>query len=450
MTTLSETQQHAYDLIMTGYNILITGMPGSGKTFLINETVQKLKSLGKNVLVTSMTASSALLIGGTTLHSALGLGIGKGDVDKLCHGIRRNGSAKKAWKKTDVLVIDEVSMLSPSLFDKIENVARIMRSSPVVFGGIQIVLSGDFLQLPVVGESNSFCFDATKWGDCVNAIVHLTTNFRQSGDAMFQRCLSEIRSGTVSDEMFDILKSRVNVELVESVELTDSVELAEHVDATQMLDDNSNQKIIPTKLYCRNVDVDSENRSELSKLIKTTGAEVYQYDMEIEISPDTTLRDDQIDNMIKKSCSAAQSIEVCVGAQVILTYNLDIVSHLVNGSRGVVCGFRDDLPVVRFKSGKTIIVDFMQWVIKDDDDSVVATCHQIPLKIAYALTVHKCQGITLDFAVIDLAGVFENGQAYVALSRVRSIDSMSLRNLSRAAFRSSSRALEFYTECTSS
>jgi len=446
MTTLSETQQHAYDLIITGYNVLITGMPGSGKTFLINETVQKLKSLGKNVLVTSLTAASALLIGGTTLHSALGLGLGKGDVDKLCHGIRRNGSAKKAWKKTDVLVIDEVSMLSPSLFDKIENVARVMRSSHVVFGGIQVVLSGDFLQLPVVGETNSFCFDATKWSECVNAIVHLKTNFRQSGDSLFQKCLSEIRSGTVSDEMFDILKSRVNAELIEIAGPDELEELEEPVNTTST--NGCKQSIIPTKLYCRNIDVDSENRSELNKLIKTTKAEVYQYDMEIEMLSNTKLSDVQIDNMIKKSCSATASLEICVGAQVVLTYNLDILSHLVNGSRGVVCRFENDLPVVRFKSGRTIVVDFQQWVIKDEDDELVATCHQIPLKIAYALTVHRCQGITLDFAVIDLAGVFENGQAYVALSRVRSIDSMSLRNLSRGAFKTSTRALEFYSECS--
>jgi hypothetical protein len=238
---LSEKQQVAYDLVARGENVFITSPAGGGKTFFIKTIYKRFKE-SKNIAVTSTTGTSAILIDGVTLYSYLGIGLGTSDVSSLFLMIKKRRDILKRWRDLNILIIDEISMLSPVLFDKLENLARVIRKNTLPFGGIQIILSGDFLQLPVVGDSDSFCFDALSWNTCIKNIVYLNENFRQ-GDTVFKKCLNEIRVGNISPETTKLLRSRVNAKL------------------------ENEFGILPTKIYSLNRDVDQENDEELDKLV---------------------------------------------------------------------------------------------------------------------------------------------------------------------------------------
>lgn len=414
---LSEKQQIVYDLISKGQNVFMTGLAGSGKTHLIKKIYSDFYRCS-NIGVTSTTGTSAILINGSTLHSFLGIGLGQSNVESLFFKIKKNSRVYKKWRELDLLIIDEVSMLSPALFDKLENLARLIRKNDDPFGGIQLLLSGDFLQLPVVGEYDSFCFDAESWKTCINNIVYLDQNFRQS-DSVFQKCLNEIRLGTISDETKKVLESRVNATL------------------------HNDLGILPTKIYSLNRDVDSENESELYKLLESKDdLQFFQYDLEYEVLKKGLKN---VDEKIKKACNAPFSIQLCVGAQVMLLYNMDIALKLVNGSRGVVVGFEGDFPKVKFLNGVEMVIDYKVWTLEENDE-VILQWKQVPLRVAFAISSHKSQGITIDYAIVDLSNIFENSQAYVALSRVKSLEGLSLRNLNILSIKSHPRAIEFYSK----
>lgn len=414
---LSEKQQKVYDLISKGQNVFMTGLAGSGKTHLIKKIYCNFHR-SCNIGVTSTTGTSAILIDGSTLHSFLGIGLGQSSIDSLFFKIKKNSRVYKKWRELDLLIIDEVSMLSPILFDKLESLARLIRKNDQPFGGIQLLLSGDFLQLPVVGEYDSFCFDAETWSICIKNIIYLDQNFRQS-DSVFQKCLNEIRLGTISNETKEILESRVDATL------------------------HNDLGILPTKIYSLNRDVDAENESELYKLLETKDdLQFYQYDLEYEVLKKGLKN---VDEKIKKACNAPFIIQLCVGAQVMLLYNMDIALKLVNGSRGVVVGFEGDFPKVKFLNGVEMVIDYKVWTLEENDE-VILQWKQVPLRVAFALSSHKSQGITIDYAIVDLSNIFENSQAYVALSRVKSLEGLSLRNLNILSIKSHPRAIEFYSK----
>lgn len=414
--TLSKKQQEAYDLIIKGKNVFLTGAGGSGKTLLIKYLYKKLKDY-REIALTSTTGTSAILIGGTTLHSYLGIGLGKLDAKSLLLQIRRKSWILKRWKTLDILVIDEISMLSPVLFDKLEYIARNIRKNERPFGGIQLILSGDFYQLPVVGESNTFCFNAESWKYCIQHTIYFTENFRQD-DFIFQQCLNEIRVGKVSQNTLNILKSRENKKL----ENTDG--------------------ILPTKIFSLNVDVDEENENELNKLVENNpDLEFFEYEMQIEVLNEKLAKD--IEEKIKKVCMAPFTLQLCVGAQVMLLYNLELENKLCNGSRGIVIRFENDLPVVKFVNGVTRTIDTQNWEIYENDE-IVVSWKQIPLKVAYACSSHKVQGMSIDYAEVDLANIFEYGQAYVALSRVRTLEGLSIKNFNKNCIKANPKVTEYY------
>jgi ATP-dependent DNA helicase PIF1 len=365
----TKQQQKAYDLMVKGENVFITGPSGTGKSLIIN-TFQKYHSIHKNIAITSTTGISALLIGGTTLHSFLGIGLGNGSVDELVKKIMRSKKAVQRWKNTDVLIIDEISMLSPELFDKLEEIARIIRRPNPMrildrdilkeypFGGIQLVLSGDFLQLPVVGEGN-FCFESKSWNKCVPNVIQLDEIMRQT-DPDFQEVLNDLRFGDVSERAKKLLTSRMKVSLKNDV------------------------GIKPTRIYTTNFDVDSMNNKELDKL----DDELYQYDMDIHFYKYVPNKSEAIEKY-KKNCIAPQSLQLCKGAQVMLLINLDLDMGLVNGSRGVVTSFFNDLPIVKFANGEELNIGYHSWEIEEEHKKFVRIT-QIPLKLAWAVTVHKC------------------------------------------------------------
>lgn len=412
--SLSQKQKYAYKLMTEGKNIFLTGCAGVGKTVSIKLFYKQYRSV-KNIGITSTTGISSILIGGSTIHSYLGLGLAKEPAEILYMKILNNSKMAKKWKNLQVLIIDEVSMLSPELFDKLELLARLVRGNTLRFGGIQLILTGDFLQLPCV-ESDEFCFQTKTWEKCIDEVIYMTEIFRQD-DIEFQECLNEVRTGELSDKSKEILKSRVNIKL-----------------------ENKNG-ILPTKIYCLNRDVDRENNQELNKLLeKNSNLEFYQYDLEY-----TVLKKNlkYIEDKIKKVCIAPEVLELCIGAQVMLLYNIDLENRLANGSRGVVIGFSDDFPIVRFLSGIERIITHQVWKIEDNGE-VLMNITQIPLKLAFACTVHKTQGITLDYAELDLENVFENGQAYVALSRVKKLEGLSIKNLDFDKIFSHPEAIKFY------
>lgn len=411
-------QQNVINAIMNGDNIFITGPGGTGKTTIIRHIAAIL-----DVGVTAMTGAAAVLINGQTLHSFLGIGLGKGSVDELVKRINGFPKVRRVWRDLERLVIDEVSMMSAELFEKLNEVGKEVRANDKPFGGIQLILSGDFLQLPCV--KGQFCFESGAWEECKLKVFHLTTIMRQD-NTRFQECLNKARFGVITQEDIDFITQSRD-------------EPGEHPNQASP----DQQRIKPTKIFCYNADVDALNQSKLDKLChehekngvtETNG--LREFNAEI-VTRDLIIKD------ITKFCNAQPTLQLAVGAQVMLLVNRDVELHLVNGSRGVVVGFDDDdLPIVRFKHA-TITIDFHAYEIKEHKKTL-ATIFQIPLKLAYAITVHKSQGVTLDAAMIDLNGVFEFGQAYVALSRVRDTTGVELFNASPASFRAHPKALAFY------
>ena len=410
---LNTKQRIAFDIMCRGENLFLTGSGGVGKTRLIQHFISinknkknKFTSLG----ITSTTGTSAIIFGGSTLHSFLGIGLGNGDIETLYRNILSKKYIFKRWINLKILIIDEVSMLNPDLFDKLEILAKRIKNNDLPFGGIQLILSGDFLQLPVVGSDN-FCFEALSWNSCITNIINLTEIIRQS-DEVFQRCLNNIRFGNITEETIEILNSRVGVQLCNDI------------------------GIKPTRLYPLNKNVDYMNEKEISKI----NDDFYEYDMTInnigEI-PDYTIE------KYVKNCQASETIQLAVGVQVMLLYNLDFEKELVNGSRGVIIRFVNDIPVVKFLNGVETLIDFHDWDIKEQD-KIVLTISQIPLKLAYSFTIHKLQGSSLDYVEVDLSNIFTYAQAYVSLSRVRSLEGLSIIAIDYTKIKAHPKALEFY------
>jgi len=411
---LNAKQQEAYSHMARYKNILLTGVAGSGKSSLIKIFVKNYSHV-RNIAITSTTGTSALLVGGTTLHSYLGIGYGSDSVETLTNKICTWGWLRKRWNQLECLIIDEVSMLSPDLFDKLEEIARIVRNDERPFGGLQIILSGDFLQLPVVG-SEQFCFEAKSWNTVIDEVVYLDQIIRQ-GDPTFQQVLNSVRMGNVTEEVRSVLDSRIGVEL------------------------HNSYGIQPTKLYSTNRDVDRVNDVELDKLAED-GRQFYEYEMEIVVYPGVSNRTAAIEKFLKY-CPAQQTLQLCLGAQVILLRNIDLSNGLANGSRGVVTSFVGETPVVRFLNGEERVIDYYTWEVVESEKKILRA-QQIPLRVAYAISIHRSQGCSLDYAEVDLTNIFSYSQSYVALSRVKSLSGLSILGINYDSIQAHPRAVEFY------
>lgn len=397
-------------------NVFITGPGGTGKSTIIKYLANdSCRIIG----VTAMTGAAAVLINGQTLHSYLGIGLGKDSVDDLVRKIMNRPKSKKIWDELDILIVDEISMLSAELLIKLNNVAKEIKTNEKPFGGIQLVFAGDFLQLPCI--KGNFCFECDDWIECAFTTFHLTTILRQH-DVRFQECLNNARFGRMTQNDIEYCTSQ-----------------------SQDQGHLSGTCIKPTRILCHNADVNEINQRKLKKL---PAKEIKEYDADIEYNP--TVYDLQkhqfIFQDITKICNAQPNLHLAVGAQVMLLINIDTKNGLVNGSRGVVINFsNDELPVVLFKNGRTLKIDYHEYEVTECK-KIIGIIFQIPLKLAYAITVHKSQGLTLDSAIIDLNGVFEYGQAYVALSRVKDVNSLFLYNVTELSFKAHPKAINFYNE----
>ena len=302
---------------------------------------------------------------------------------------------------TDILIIDEISMLSPLLFDKLEEIARIIRRSNKPFGGLQLIITGDFLQLPVV-NCDKFCFESVNWNTCINETIYMHENLRQSEPA-WQKCLSELRMGELTEESKDILTSCTEREI-------------------------KNTDIKPTNLFPLNIDVREINAKHLKEVWERTG-ELFEYEMEEEIYKKNNKSMVMLLERFKRNCPVDEMVSLTVGCQVMLLWNMDLEGGLASGRRGVFVKFVNDLPYVKFMDGKTRLIDYHIWKLEDDQHKVIASISQIPLKLAYAISIHKSQGCSLDYVITDIGDIFEYGQAYVALSRVRTSTGLFIKNL---------------------
>tara|TARA_B100000073_G_scaffold272866_2_gene232608 strand:- start:488 stop:1732 length:1245 start_codon:yes stop_codon:yes gene_type:complete len=405
---LNEKQQHAYNLMENGQNVFITGGGGVGKSFLIKYFIQN--NYG-NIAITSTTGISAIIIGGTTLYSYLGIGLGTSSVSKIVSNIRKKKFYRDRWCDLHTLIIDEVSMLNPELLDKIHEIAQILRRNMKPFGGIQMILSGDFCQLPCI-KSEMFCFEAESW-QYIKHTVYLDEIIRQK-DTDFQQCLNEIRLGNTPENVRNIINKRVGIKIDKKLDIK------------------------PTKLYPLNRSVDSVNNKKLDKLINKNGT-IFEYELEYK---NHTKRKIDPEKMIN-SLPVVKNLNLTEDCQVMLIYNLDIDRGLINGSRGIVTKFVDDLPVVKFMNGEEITINYHEWEIEEKGQKIV-TISQIPLRLGYAFSIHKSQGCTIDYAEIDLSNLFEYGMGYVALSRVKSLEGLFIKKINWDNIACHPKALEFY------
>ncbi len=410
----------------------MTGPGGTGKSFLL-KTIYELipERTGKHVAVTALTGCAALLIGrfAKTLHSWAGIGLGTESAAALAAKIRRSKNSITRWLKTNILIIDEVSMMTPELLEKLDAVAKLILRSPKPMGGLQVVFVGDFYQLPPVlkdkEEDIPFVFESDIWNEIVEETVSLTKILRQV-DPVFHKILGEARNGKLSRQSLNQLMEIKEKKVWQDLEIK------------------------PTLLYSRRAIVDMVNDTNLKALPGTistfvaktvSGTEAKQEEL-TNTSPEVLRAIEKMD----KDGAYMKELRLKKGAQVMLLTNMSHERGLVNGARGIVIGFQGEegtmIPIVKFNTGDVEAISTHTWWSQDLEG---IGRKQIPLKLAYAITIHKAQGATLDCALIDIGtSTFEYGQAYVALSRVKNLESLYIWDVEPTAFRAHPKVLDFY------
>lgn len=401
-------QEEAFEILKTGINVFITGSAGSGKTHLVNKYIAYLNENDIDVAVTASTGIAATHMGGVTIHSWSGLGIRDNLTEKDLDYLEGRQYLWKRFEKVKVLIIDEVSMLHHFRLDLVNRILKHFRRSDKPFGGIQVVLVGDFFQLPPVsrlGEPRAyFVFKSEAWKEAEFAICYLTTQYRQTDDA-FLNVLNAIRSNDLDSDIGSYLQDRYQQKVEMDIE--------------------------PTRLYTHNIDVDKVNSDSLDKI----DSDVTTYEM-------TSRGKQQFVELIKKTCLAPTLLNLKVGARVMCVKN-NYEAGFANGTSGVVlsCKPNED-PVIKTVSGKVITIGRASWRI-EDEGNLKAEITQYPLRLAWAITVHKSQGMSLDAVEVDLSKSFEKGMGYVALSRVRTLAGLSLLGFNQMALQVNEEVLEF-------
>ncbi|EFN75369.1 ATP-dependent DNA helicase PIF1 [Harpegnathos saltator] len=403
---LTEEQNMILNAVLNGRNVFFTGSAGTGKSFLLRKIISALPP--DVTIATASTGVAACHIGGITLHQFAGIGLGTGTMNR-CLQLASRAASSAVWRKTKHLVIDEISMVDGDFFDKIEAVARYVRKTERPFGGIQLILCGDFFQLPPVSKNNDeakFCFQSEAWEKCVHFNYELQTVHRQKDEA-FVRILNNIRIGRVTDDIVDTLKET----------------------AKQKIESNG---VLATRLCSHVKEADEINEFQLSELKGET--KVY-----------TALdSDNSMAHVLDQQLASIPSkLILKVGAQVMLLKNVSVTSGLVNGARGVVTDFKNDIPVVQFRSGAQYDAKMEKWSIKASSGALVHR-KQVPLKLAWAFSIHKSQGLTLDCVEMCLSRVFNAGQSYVALSRAQSLQSLRILDFNSHQVWANTAVLEFY------
>lgn len=466
--SLNDEQNKILNLVVDKKkSVFFTGSAGTGKSVLMRSIIEKLKKKHardpERLCVTASTGLAACNIGGQTLHSFAGIGLGKEDVPTLVKKIKRNGKSKNRWIKCQILVIDEISMVDGELFDKLEAIARNLKNNGRPFGGIQLVITGDFFQLPPVPDQGKagvrFSFEAATWNTAIDHTIGLTQVFRQK-DPVFANMLNEMRLGRISDATVKAFKSLTR-------------DIGHDV----------------TELFPTRNEVENSNAMRLRQLVGKS--ETYNA-LDSGTLADPVARQKLLSNMM-----APQSITLKKGAQVMLIKNVD--ESLVNGSLGHVVGFMSEktfelydhdpdafeegygeeeglsskeknhrqklrekiscsksdssqklLPLVKFQiadgTTRDMLMQYDEWKVELPNGEIVAQRSQIPLILAWALSIHKAQGQTLERVKVDLGKVFEKGQAYVALSRATCQEGLQVLRFDKNKVMAHPKVVCFYTE----
>ena len=393
------TQKEALTILKTGVNVFLTGEPGSGKTHAINQYASYLRSHGVEPAITASTGIAATHIGGFTIHSWSGIGIRKHLSNYDLEMLEMNQRVYRRVSASRVLIIDEISMLDGKTLALVDRVCRAIKRTEKAFGGMQVVFVGDFFQLPPVTQEGDpplqFAFSSESWHSACPVVCYLSEQHRQE-DPVFLEALSALRKGTLEDRH----KMQLEERLVQSEKLA---------------------ALAVTKLFPHNADVYRINEAELAKL----SGQPCAFQM-------TSRGLAPLIEQLKRGCLSPETLMLKKGARVMFTKN-NFEAGFVNGTTGEVEGFRkiDGVPVVK-TSGGMRPAEPMEWTISDGS-KVLAKIEQVPLRLAWAITVHKSQGMSLDAAFMDLSGAFEYGQGYVALSRVRTFAGLYLGGLNRKA-----------------
>lgn len=400
-------QSQALRVMLSGESVFLTGAPGSGKTYVLNQFIERAKKSKKRIAITASTGIAATHIGGTTIHSWAGLGIRDSITEADHKWLKENPRLLKRYNNVDTLIIDEVSMLQGKRLDMIDEICRLLRVSDTPFGGIQIILTGDLFQLPPIDRGATkidFVHLSNAWKSLNPTICYLTEQHRQVSDPLLD-LLEAMRANDINQAHFDALSERLGAQPSTSESVT--------------------------RLYSHNQDVEQINSEHLNKIesdSKTFVMETFGVQAKVE--------------QLTKSVLAPEVLELKVGAEVMFVAN-NFSEGFVNGSRGKVTGYKDDLPLIELQSnGRIVQVGKHSWALEEDGKEK-ARVTQLPLRLAWAITIHKSQGMSLDSAEIDLSRAFTPGMGYVALSRVRSLDGVYLKGINNTALQMHPDIFEF-------
>jgi len=391
------TQAEALEILKTGKSVFLTGPAGSGKTHLLNQYIKYLRDNDVNVGITASTGIAATHMGGMTIHAYSGLGVRSTLTEYDIEELSERQYLWKRFEKTDVLIIDEISMLHHFRLDLVEKLVRNFKRNEKPWGGMQVIFCGDFFQLPPVSrrdeEEALFAYHSLAWKNMDLKVCYLEEQYRQNDDD-FLSILNAIRDGNISNQHKEKLNSRVK---------------SEH------------KKIKNSaRLYTHNVDVDFENEKELGLI----SGNIFEYDM-------WTRGGEGLVETLKKGCLAPSKLRLKKGARVMFVKN-NYEAGYANGTLGIVEDCGRDFIHVRTNQGELINVEPTSWQI-DDGGKVKAEIAQYPLRLAWAITIHKSQGMSLDAVEVDLSKAFERGMGYVALSRVKNLDGLSIVGMNESA-----------------
>ena len=438
MENLDNDQKDAISRMKQGQNVFLTGGGGTGKSYVLEHYIAYVKNKysedSKRFLgITSLTGSSALLIGGTTIHSFSGIGVSKLDENRIIETISKRKYIKNRWKELKTLIIDEISMMTPRTLRLLNKLAQFIRKNTLPFGGIQMIFSGDFCQLSPILEQHllhtmDYCFETPEWKEANIYTVYFKQIHRQS-DLEFIETLQKIRLGVSDQETSSVLMSRFKKTL-----------------------DNKNG-ILPTQLYPTRDKANCVNNSFLENLKKMH--QTHMFSMNINVEPmgnsDERIYNAEIlEQKVLSQTPIPKNIELCKDLQVILVVNLCIDDGLVNGSKGIITDFDEKgFPIVTFLNGKVRVINPYTWDIEENGMLVKAV--GIPLILGYGCTIHRSQGMTIELAIIDIGnnifiGSGGYGQVYVALSRVRSLTGLCILNFDPNRIRCHPKVIRYYED----
>ena len=417
--SLSESQRKAVDLIEKGMNVFITGPAGTGKSFLLNYIKEQYQDKGLHI--TASTGIASINVGGQTLHSWAGLGLGNLPLNEILRNIMSVKGVKMRKKliSTKILAIDEISMIPADIFDLLNNLLKAIRNNNLPFGGVQLILFGDFLQLPPVNKYNQelfFCFESEAWQEADIKVVHLKEIYRQK-DMDLINMLNNLRFGEITEQDIKLLRSRYKQKDTDDV--FEAIILGTH-----------------------NIQIEKINISKLKDLNEKEKTFTAKYDGNIS----------KID-FLKKNCIVPEKLTLKVGAQVMMLRNTYAKEGIINGSIGIVREFdnRKGYPLVEFSNGELIKIMPEEWRIEKFDENtgkieVEASMKQIPLVLAWAITIHKSQGMTLDKIRCSLHNAFVDGQVYVAISRVKTLQGLFIDSFNINNVKANKKVIKFYRE----